>query len=352
MYFRSRTLSTVAALAIGLSAVPSAADKQTQYSAKEFATILQEAAELAHYKKLKVSQEIKVVDSIERLEDGRWRVFVTVYDYKEGSTQTVYILKYPVLVNNVGSSFETAFLTPEVPAHLFDRALENEYWRKAREEYVKKHKDVRITYGREGNQLSIISSYSYAKGVKPNDVRDRLEQLFVNSSWVGRMALVATRLEEMELQKDLYQSKPTHLSKAEVPLVLAMSLDEFEQEDAEAQEGYWAFSIKGRSQRIFNYGDRLAFAYAHQIPDGANFIARAGVLVGMQEWTAKNKAKDAATTEAMWSPSNTYIYVKATYPLDGKLKGEKLKENYRDFRNNFSAKAAKEIDKILKAAME
>ncbi len=345
-FFRMAALVTV------LAASPSNAAKQTEYSAKQFKAILEEAAELAHYKKLKVSEKIEVVDSIERLDDGRWRVFVTVYDYKEGSTQTVYILKYPVLVNNVGSSFEAAFLTPEVPAHLFDRALENDYWRKAREEYSKKHKDVRITYGREGNQLSIISSYSYAQGVKPNEVRDRLEQLFVNSSWVGRMALVATRLEEMELQKELYKSKPTHLSKAEVPLVLAMSLDEFEQEDEEAQEGYWAFSIRDRSQRIFNYGDRLAFAYACKIPDEASIVARAGVLVGMEEWVKKNKAKDATTTEAMWSPSNTHIYIKATYALDGKLKGEKLKESYSDFRNDFSAKAAKQIDKILEAAME
>jgi hypothetical protein len=192
---------------------------------------------------------------------------------------TVYILKYPVIVHNLGNGFEAAFLTPEVPAHLFDRAMDNKYWQKAREKYAKKHKDVQVTYEREGNRLSIVSSYAYTKGSRPKKVGDRLEELFAHSSWVGRMALVATRLEEGELQKELYKAKPTQLSGYEQLLILAnTNIEEFKEEHDEATAGYWSWQSGGRNFDQLNYGDRFVLSYRRKLPTGIAEDVRAEYL--------------------------------------------------------------------------
>ncbi len=359
LYRPTRKLTAVGFLVALLAVpIPGAAKDQSQFSHSEFDAILKEAADLAHYKK-KVEMtaragggHLKIVDGIERLDDARWRVTVTVYDYEKGSTTAIYIKKYPVVIQNLGSGFEALFLSPEVPAHLFDRALENEYAKKAREEYVKKHKDVQVTYGREGDQVSIRSRYSYAGGVSSKDVRDRLEELLVACSWVGRMAFVSTRLEEAGLQRDLRKGKPSHLSKAELLLVLGWNLSNVEEESDETDEGYWAFEVKGRRLRILNYGDRVVFAYTRKLPEGMSAEARAQVLATMERWVSKNRAKHATSTEATWhAVDDNYLWIAATFMLGGKVKGEEIEKGYEHFRNNFSVKVDEEVRKAIDRAL-
>ena len=342
------------AVVVLLVAAPIFAADKDQYTDREFEAILNEAAELAHYKK-KVEMtarsgggELQVVDSIEKLGDSRWRVMVTVYDYESGSTQSIYIHKYPVVIYNEGSRYETAFLTPEIPGFLFERALENKYMQEAKEDYQKKHKDVRIEYGRDENRVAIATTYSYAGGVSAKDIRNRLEEMLVASSWIGRMAPVATRLSKKDHQEALQKGEPTHLSKEEVPLLLAVKLDDFVKEDDEDTDGYWRFRMKGRSIEVINYGDRLVFA--HDLNQGElSFIARAAVEVTMKKWVEKNAVKGATSTEVQWHPDNNdYLQVKATYALAGKLKGEKIRDGYFDFRDKYSVKFDGEVEDIIK----
>ena len=356
---QSRTLVSLTILLLSLPSL-SHAKGQAEYTHGEFGKILAEAAHQAHYKKtVKLTArtgggELEIVDHIESLESGSWRVWVSVYDYERGSTQSIYIKTLPVLVRNQGNRFEATFLTPAIPAFLFERALLNKYWREASEEYAKKRKDVRVEYGREGDQISILTAYSYAGGVSSNDIRDRLEDMLVASSWVGRMAFVAARLERMELQKELHKATPGHLSQDELALVLAVDHGDFLEENPDAAEGYWVFSVDGLSLRIVNHGDRVDFVYACGFSDDVSFMARAAIQLLMQEWVAKNPPKDATVAEALWSPrDNDMLWVRATYTLDGKnMKGETLRKAYAEFRDKYSAKVDEEVDKVLEKVLE
>ena len=337
-----------------LVAAPIFAADKAQYADREFEAILNEAAKLAHYKK-KVEMtarsgggELRVVDSIENIGDSRWRVMVTVYDYERGSTESIYVHKYPVIVYNECSRYETVFLTPEIPGFLFERALENKYMREAKEDYRKKHKDVQIEYGRDGDRVTIATTYSYVGGVSEKDIRDRLEEMLAASSWIGRMAPVATRLSKKEHQESLQKGKPTHLSKGEVPLMFAENLDDFVKEDSEDTDGYWRFRVKGRSIEVVNYGDRLVLTHDLNQKE-LSFIARAAVEVAMRKWVEKNAVKDATSTNVQWNPDdNDYLQVKATYALDGELKGEKIRDSYLDFCYKYSAKFDGEVEDIIK----
>ena len=357
----STVAATLAGLIVALMSTPTtcpAKDKQ-DYSHEEFAAILAEAAGLAHYEKaVKLTArtgggDLGVVDHIEPVEDGRWRVWVTVYDYERGSTESIFIKKFPVLVHNLGTGFEAAFLTPAIPAFLFERSMQNKYWREAAEEYAKKRKDVRVEYGREGDQASILTSYAYAGGVSSKEIRDCLEDMLVASSWVGRMAYVGTRLAGMELQKELWKEAPTHLSQQELPLVLGVGYDDFLEESDAAAEGYWAFSVEDRSLRILNHGDRVEFVYACGFSDDVTLAARAAIQLLMAQWVAKNLPQEATAVEALWSPGNSEIlWVKATYVLDGKMKGESLEKAYAEFRDKYSEKVDKQVDAVLAKVLE
>jgi len=359
---RRAAVRTSTGLLLVMLCVPSwcVARDKTEYSHQEFGNILAEAVDLAHYKKAveltarSGNGKLPIVDRVESLGDGVWRVWVTVYDYERGSTQTIYFKTFPVMLRNHGTRFEAAFLTPEIPAFIFDRALQNKYWKEASEEYAKKRKDVRVDYGREADQVSILTAYSYAGGVSSNDIRDRLEDMLVASSWVGRMAYVATRLERMELQKELQKLAPAHLNRDELPLVLAVDYSDFLEENANATEGYWSFNVEGRSLRILNHGGSVDFVYTCELSDEIDLVPRAALLLLMQKWVEKNPAKGSTTTEVNWSPqSSDWLWVKATYVLDGKkMKGEDLEKAYAEFRDKYSVKADEEVDDVLAKVLE
>jgi hypothetical protein len=90
--------------------------------------------------------------------------------------------------------------------------------------------------------------------------------------------------------------------------------------------------------------------YVHkQMPDGINESQREKVLNKATELVAKKGAKGASATEVLWYPGySNYLWLKASYPLDGEIKGKQFKEEYHDFMNKYAKDMHKKLEKIVK----
>ena len=151
-----------------------------------------------------------------------------------------------------------------------------------------------------------------------------------------------------ELAKDLGGGSPTYLDKESFLLLIEDEIASTEQEHAEATEGYWIFTYRERNYEIFNYGDRVVLSYTKKMPDEWSEATQINLVEQMQKWVSKKEAKHATSTEAQTYPGYAnYLWVTATYAIDGSLEGKKIHEGYWHFCDDYAEKLDKEVTKAL-----
>ncbi len=118
---------------------------------------------------------------------------------------------------------------------------------------------------------------------------------------------------------------------------------------AEAVEGYWEYNWKERAYEVFNYGDRVVLSISREVPDGATDAQRAKVLEEAGKLVSKKPAKGATETQVLWYPGySNYLWLKATYNLDGQIRGKDFSSNYTKFVRDYAAEMDKKLAKIIK----
>ena len=328
------------------------AKDNTQYDNNEFEQALAQGKKGAQWLnnsliKPKDGKTIPLVKAIERNGTGQWKTLINgAWLTSSTSYQTV---TYPGIVINHGDRFEYAFIGQPLPSHLVELVRNHKGMLKAEKAWKKKHKDMQVTVGIDGNRITLNGAFSYADGVSRGDIADRLKALFIASNGVLIWSQHAGGEVEKDYMENLQKNKLTHLSKADFLLLTGDGLSKVEKEHDEATEGYWDFTNKGRSFEMFNYGDRAMLTYYRHIPGSVTGDERAQVLGKIQKLVDKNKVKNAGSKDALWHiDDEEFVWVRVHFPFDGTLKGEKFYDGYWDFKNKFASKLHKEIDKVLK----
>jgi hypothetical protein len=100
---------------------------------------------------------------------------------------------------------------------------------------------------------------------------------------------------------------------------------------------------------VHNFADRVVFSYYYELSEDLNDGEREKLLSKVSEWVDDHDARDAESMETLWYPGygTTYLWVTATYPLNGTIKGEKLGEAYWDFKTDYTVDLEKEVVKQI-----
>lgn len=348
-----RFLMTVSALSavvvLCLSPSVQADDDHTQYNGKEFELAIKRSVKENVDTKIKTSKgSVLAVKNLEWIDTGQWKIFINGA-WGTGSDR-IQILTYPGIMVNHGDRFEYVFYGQPVPEHLVEGIRNHKGMLKAEKAWKKKYKDVSFDVGVDGNRITLKVAGSYANGLKERHLVERMKYIWNASNGILVWTYHASDDVEKDYVKNLTKNGLTHLSKVDFLVLTGDGLSEVEKENKEATEGYWSFKNKGRNFRMFNYGDRAMLTYYREIPDSVTGDDRAEVLAKVQKFVEKNKVKNAHSQEARWynNKKEKFVWVRVNYEFDGKLKGEKFKEGYWDFKDKFATKLDKEIDKILK----
>jgi hypothetical protein len=295
--------------------------------------------------KPKDGSTIPLVKEIQRLETGKWKVLINGAWLTSSSSYEV--VTYSGVVVNHGDRFEYAFLGQPTAAHLTESIRNHKGMVKAEKAWIKKHKDLTVKVGTDGNRVTLAGAYTYADNL--GALADRLEWLFNASNGILVWTEYANRDVEKDYTKDLDNNKLTYLSSTDFAL-LAQDLRKFKKKRKSTKEGYYDFKNEGRNIRVFNYGERTVVSYHRRIPDSITGENRTEVLTKIQKFVEKNKVTHASSQEARWYnlKKPTFVWVRAEFTFDGTLKGKEFSDGYWDFKNKFAEKVDKEISKIIK----
>lgn len=294
--------------------------------------------------KPKDGSTIPLVKEIQRLETGKWKVLINgAWLTSSSSYETV---TYAGVVVNHGDRFEYAFLGQPTAAHLTESIRNHKGMVKAEKAWVKKHKDLDVTVGTEGNRVTLTGAYTYAGNL--GALADRLEWLFKSSTGILVWTEYANRDVEKNYTKNLEKKKLTYLSNTDFTL-LAQDLSRFKKKSTSAKEGYFDFNNKGRKIRIFNYGDYILLTHYRRIPDTISGDKRTEAFNKIQAFVDKNKVKHATSKETRWynEKKKQFIWIRIRYDFDGNLKGKEFTDGYWDFKNKFLSKIDKELTKTI-----
>lgn len=115
------------------------------------------------------------------------------------------------------------------------------------------------------------------------------------------------------------------------------------------QGGHWAFVVgeEERDCEIFNYGDRIVYTLAMQLPtDDEDAIAE--ITDKVLALVKKMPAEKSSGMEVTPYPEyDNYVWIKASYTLDSGLKGKDVNKQYQDFVYDYSEKLYSKISDIL-----
>jgi hypothetical protein len=119
------------------------------------------------------------------------------------------------------------------------------------------------------------------------------------------------------------------------------------------QEGHWTFTVgeEERDCEIFNYGDRIIYTLAAQMPSDDEEVY-AEIMEKVQTLVHKMPAEKSASMEVTRYPGyDNYVWVKASYALDGGLKGKDLNKQYQAFVYDYSEALYIKITSIFDPAL-
>ncbi len=336
---------TLIALALVLlsAAEPALAKDKTEYSHGEFEQALLEAKRTAKAGPGDPSEVIQGIDP----HDGGWQA--TIHGAWQFTADKIQWMTFPALVYNQGDRLEYAFYGQPMDQPLIEAVRNHKFMRKAEQVWLKEHKDIQMVVGIDSNRVTLTATYSYAKGVSLGDIAKRLEWLFKCSSSL----LVNTAYAHREVGHDFVQAlegrKLTHLSRAELVMLVDDGLDEWVSKSHQAAEGAWDFKYQKRSIYILNHGKSIDFAHRYNIPESVQGEKRQQVLQAVQEYVSKKKMAKASRQEATWPDAEKQdaTWVKISFDLDGNIKGEELKKAYFDFYQKYTQDLQRAIEKIV-----
>lgn len=151
-------------------------------------------------------------------------------------------------------------------------------------------------------------------------------------------------------QKDFENSPVTFLNQNQY-MQLADDNLEGDLDPAEGvEQGHWAFTVgeEKRDCEIFNYGDRIVYTLAMKMPTGdadvwAEVENKVRALVN-----DKPADKSSGMEVTRYPGYDHYVWIKASYTLDGSLKAKEINKQYRHFVYDYSKKLYENLSDLFK----
>lgn len=266
-----------------------------------------------------------------------------------------------VFVNH-GKLFHYVFTSHDIPPIVYDRV--NEKVANRQKDITKKYDDVEVTFSRYGNKMVLDATYDFEEGEKDiagqSDFRAALNwestlsrrMRFVMEESVELMSAILreTKSASKDARNELKDKSLSYLDRATFMFLIDDGYEEWEVLDG-PKEGRWDFE-GGETEalyEIYNYGDRLVFSFAEELPESASDAQRAEIVSSIQGQVASKPAKGASSMEVLLHPEDTnYIWIKANLALDGNVKGNQVADSYSDFKYEYAKDFRKKIQDIYK----
>jgi hypothetical protein len=261
------------------------------------------------------------------------------------------IQRTPCVVTNYGNGFRYVFLSQSIPDLLFDAV--NTEQANLHKEIAKKYKDVTAEVSRHEDRIMVSASYAYHEKTSEGAIKDRLVYLMENSRRIIRETMKHSEKALETARKKLESKELDHLTRDEF---ICLVDDGYENLKAkphnEAVEGFWEYTWDERAYEVFNYGNRVVLSISTETPDNATDAQRSKVLEEAGKLVSKKAAKGAAETEVLWYPGySNCLWLRATYPLDGEIKGKDFSKNHKEFIHNYAKEMDKKLVKIIDKQM-
>lgn len=285
--------------------------------------------------------------------EGSWKVVLTGWREIKGSVDgEIEIEHCPSAVLNFGSRMEYIFYSPEIPSTFF-KEVEKELT-EIKEELLDEYDDMQVKWGREGDKIMISAVYSYAGGVDSDDIQERIVFLMNRCRYLIRESMKHIFDYKEEYFDQLLDKTYSYITKGEFEtLVSAMNIKRFADAEPTGKEASYTFtSDEVRNFKIVNNGSNLEFNYWDKVAYGIKDKTKKILFEKINEWV-KDNPMDGAEMKTEWYPGyEENILIKAVYPMNGKIEGAEIKDNFFEFKSNWSAGLYEKIESIMNGFKE
>lgn len=280
--------------------------------------------------------------------EGAWKVVLTGWREVKGSVDGEIIIEHcPSAVLNFGSRMEYVFYSPEIPSTFFQE-VENELT-EIKEELLGEYDDMQVKWGREGDKIMITAVYSYAGGVDSDDIQERIVFLMNRCRDLIRESMLHIYEYKEEYFDQLLNKTYSSISKGEFEtLVSAMDIKRFADNEPTGKEGSYKFtSDEVRNFEIVNNGNSLEFNYWDKVAYGIKEESKKVLFNKISSWVNENPMDDAEMKTEWYPGYEENILIKAVYRMNGKIEGSEIKDNFFEFKSNWSVGLYEKIENIM-----
>ena len=196
----------------------------------------------------------------------------------------------------------------------------------------------------------VTATYMYTEKTSEGRIKDRLTYLMDNSRRIIRETMKEREKALETVRKELEKQTLSRLSQDEFVCLVDDGYEDLEaKKHAEAVEGHWVYGRQKRHYEIFNYGDRVVFSITKKIPKEASDAQKGKIMEEAGREVAKKQAKGASDTQV--TLYKTSIWLKASYVLDGNIKGKDFSKFHKEFVHNYAKDMDKKLGNIIKDEM-
>ena len=293
--------------------------------------------------------------------EGREEWHLLVHGERLASGQ-VYVQPARAVFVNHGKMFHYVFTSHDILPIVYDRV--NDKLAKRQKNILEKFDDVKVSFSRYGNKLVLSATYDFNDDEQDiagqSDFRRALNwesalsrrMRFVMEESVELISAILreTASETKDARNEIKDRSLSYLDRETFTFLIDDGYEELTLHEG-PKEGRWNFSVEKTEAyyEIYNFGDRLVFSMAEEMPVYISEEQRNEVVAQVDAQVAKKSAKGANSMEVLLHPEDTsYIWVKANFALDGKIKGKDVAESYDDFRNEYTKDFHKKILDVFK----
>jgi hypothetical protein len=266
-----------------------------------------------------------------------------------------------VFVNH-GKLFHYVFTSHDIAPIVYDRV--NEKVANRQKDIIKKYDDVEVSFSRYGNRMVLDATYDFNEYEQDiagqSDFRAALNwestlsrrMRFVMEESVELMSAILreTKSASKDARNKLKDKPLSYLDRATFMFLIDDGYEEWEVLEG-PKEGRWDFE-GGETEalyEIYNFGDRLVFSFAEELPESASDAQRAEIISSIQGRVASKPAKGASSMEVLLHPEDTnYIWIKANLVLDGNVRGKQVADSYSDFKYEYAKDFRNKIRDLYK----
>ncbi len=251
----------------------------------------------------------------------------------------------PGVVANVRDSLVYAFVTQAVDDPYVTHVEKNMAARK--KSLMNEFKDVKVTLDRQADKTyKLTALYSYAAGVSPSHIADRLYFLMRESEWLLCDIHTGIELANLNRWKEIKGSITT-LSKTDlITLYPLFKQSGYVVNNPDNPHGDWQMGGDGYKVWVENQNTQMKLWLRINQPFG-NTTKEKGDAV-LAQLRAMQPAKGAASLEANWDQND--IWVGSVYPYAG-MKGKDVEDTIDYFFNKYAPGATKDVRKIVKKSL-